>query len=94
MKILTINTPNDKSQYALDTVRSVHMRLVDAAIQPGQIPLVDHVTNLKWLLYVEMRPVKRLDAEGKGQVVDVCDLKEWLFDTREELEAAVSIDTV
>lgn len=85
MKALQVTTPAGQSRYSLDTVRAVHS--VDmstlAEVQP------EHAG--KWLLVVEQRPIKALDPDGSAQVIDHCQQKEWLFDSQDDLDAAVAV---
>lgn len=89
MKIVTVSDDKKKSRYALDTVRAVHVVLLEN-IENEELK---HLEG-KWAVSVELNPIKTLDAEGKGQVVDFCQFKEWYFDTNEAAEAAISLDTV
>lgn len=84
MKTLQVNIPTGKSQFTLDAVRAVHAVAMDTLtdIKPEDAG--------KWLLVVELRPIKVIDNETK-QVVDYCQQKEWLFDTREQIDQAVMV---
>lgn len=88
MKVLTVTDTEKTSRYALDVVRAVHVTPLDGL--EGDLA---HL-NGKWCITVELKPIKSLDAEGKGQVVDVCQFKEWYFDSREEAETALVVDAV
>lgn len=92
MQVLQITTPKAISRFNLDEVRSSHLFEVDAAHPGGEDAAADHVPDMKWLLVVELRPVKVLH-ETAGQVVDHVQQKEWLFDTKEDAEGALSVFT-
>lgn len=94
MKILTITNGNEQRRFALDTVRAQHVITIDTALQPGQKAPPHHIPNHKHLLVIELRPIKAMDEAGKGQVIDLCQQFEWMFDTRSEVDAAVTVDEV
>jgi hypothetical protein len=81
-------------RFALDVVRAQHIITIDSALKPGQEAPPHHIPNHKFLLVIELRPIKSLDDDGKGQVVDRCEQFEWVFDTRQEAGEAVTVDEV
>ena len=93
MKVLQITTPMAVSRFALDAVRATHFIEVDAAMPPSGDPSPGHAPDMKWLLVVELRAIKTVDPATK-QVVDVCQSKEWLFDTKADAEAAMTVEEV
>jgi hypothetical protein len=94
MKVLTVTKGNETRRFAMDTVRSQHVITIDAALKPGQEAPHHHIPNHKHLLVIELRPIKSLDGEGKGQVVDFCQQFEWMFDERRQVDEAVTVDEV
>lgn len=94
MKVLTVTQGKETSRYALDTLRAQHVITVDVALRPGEEAPPHHIPKHKALLVIEMRPIKVLDSEGKGQVVDHCQQREWIFDTHDEARAAVAVEEV
>lgn len=94
MKALTITKGDEQRRFALDTVRSQHVITIDSALRPGQEAPPHHIPNHKHLVVIELRPIKSLDGEGKGQVIDLCQQFEWLYDTREEAAEAVRVEEV
>lgn len=94
MKVLTITKGDEQRSFALDTVRAQHVITIDSALKPGQEAPPHHIPCHKHLVVIELRPIKALDSEGKGQVVDLCQQFEWMFDTRAEVDEAVTVDEV
>lgn len=88
MKVLTVTDNEKTSRYAMDTVRAVHVTPLSGLA--GDLERL----NGKWCVTVELKPIKTLDDQGKGQVVDVCQFKEWYFDSNDAADAAIVVDTV
>lgn len=88
MKVFKVVGKEEESTYPMDTIRSTH--LIDMNSVKEKQP---HHAD-KWLLVVELRPIKIMDPSGTGQVIDHCQQKEWLFNTRAEADVAVQVADV
>lgn len=94
MKTLTVTKGTEMRRFALDVVRAQHIITFDSALAPGQEAPPYHIPNHKYLLVIELRPIRALDGMGTGRVVDLCQQFEWEFDTRQEAGEAVTVDEV
>lgn len=94
MKVLKVVTDNEESRFPLDVLRAQHIARFDSALAPGAVPPAHHIPHYKWLLVVELRPIKSLDHEGRGQVVDFVQMKEWIFNTHNDARDAVTVEEV
>ena len=82
MKFLVVTDGENVSRFAADEVRSYHI-----VSRPRVRKKPAH-----HVVIVEMKPVKQLDSESHGVVVDRCREFEWRFDTFEMARDAVQMD--
>lgn len=81
MKFLEVVYGDNVSRFALDEIRSYHI-----VSRPKVRKDPAH-----HLVMVEQKPVKQLDQEGHGEVVEKCQIDSWRYETYEDARAAVQI---
>ena len=81
MKFISVRKGDAISNFAADEVRSYRLEKV----------LKSRSIKEHFCVTVEMKPLKQLDKESFGVVVEVCERFNWDFDTFEEASSALKI---